>query len=478
MTGRRFLLAVVLVAAVAVGIWAYLGARSSGNTPGFRTAPVDRGPLTAAVSATGSLNAVVTVQVGSQVSGQIKELHATFNSAVKRRQLIARIDPESFEAKVNQARADVDSAAAMVLTQDAALERARAEVDNMRAFAATARANTLKTEVAVADARRDLGRKLDLRGRELIAQSEQDAAQTLYDSAGAQLEATRAQERAAQSSVRSAEAAVKVAEAQLTAARAALKQKQAALAQARVDLDHTFIRAPVDGVVVSRNVDVGQTVAASLQAPVLFTIAQDLSRMQVDTSVDEADVGRLGVGQRATFTVDSFPTQTFPGEVNQIRKAPQIVQNVVTYNVVINVENSEQKLLPGMTANVRIVTDSRPSVLKIPNAALRFRPPGVDTSAVEPHRLERGGQPVERGVPATGPGRGVAPAGAGTTGRAWVLGPDGKPKPVQLVLGITDGTMTEVTSGDVGEGTEVLVGFQGSPGGPAPGGAATPRLRL
>jgi HlyD family secretion protein len=289
----------------------------------------------------------------------------------------------------------------------------------------------------------------------------------------AQIDANRSQERAAESNVRSGLAAERVAQAQLDAARANLRQKEAALAQAQIDLDRTLIRAPVDGVVVSRNVDVGQTVAASLQAPVLFTIAQDLSQMEVDTSVDEADVGRLRLGQRAAFTVDSFPTQTFSGEVNQIRKAPQIVQNVVTYTVVIHVGNPEQKLLPGMTANVRIIIDSKPSALKVPNAALRFRPPGVEAEGAGGARP--GPPRAERGVPSAG--RQGARGDGGAKGRVWVLGPDSKPRSLDLTLGVTDGTSTEILAGDLTEGMEILIGLRGGPMPSAPGGA-TPRLRL
>jgi HlyD family secretion protein len=471
---RRLLGSLVLVAAAAAAAWGYFYARSAGSTPRYRTAAVERGPLTATVSATGTLNAVITVQVGSQISGQIKSLNADFNSAVKKGQLIARIDPEPFEAKVNQARADVDNARAMVLNQEAALEKARAEVDNARATVATQKANTAKAQVAVVDTRRDLNRKVDLLRQELIAQSDKDTAQSASDSAVAQIEANRAQERAAESGVRSFEAAARVAAAQLDAARANLKQKQAGLAQAQFDLDRTYIRAPVNGVVVSRNVDVGQTVAASLQAPVLFTIAEDLSRMQVDTNVDEADVGRIKVGQRATFTVDSFPTQTFAGEVNQIRKAPQILQNVVTYDVVIYVQNSEQKLLPGMTANVKIVIESRPSVVKVPNSALRFRPPGAEAEGGGP----RGPAAAPGGGPRPGPaGRDRQPGGEGTVGRVFVGGPDGQPRPAMLRLGITDGNVTEVLSGDLQPGTPVIVGLRNGSAGP-PGGGGGPRLRL
>jgi HlyD family secretion protein len=480
MSRRRVTTLGLVVAAAAAGVWAYLSVGTSGSTPKYRTAAVERGPLTASVSATGSLNAVVTVQVGSQVSGQIRELYVDFNSPVKRGQLIARIDPSSFEAKVNQAIADVESARANVLNQDAALEKARADVDNMRALVATARANTAKAQVAVVDTRRNLERTEGLLRRELIAQSDKDAAQTAYDSAVAQVEANRAQERAAESNLRSASASARVAEAQLQAARATLRQKEAIHRQAEVDLAYTYIRAPVDGVVVSRNVDVGQTVAASLQAPVLFTIAQDLSRMRVDASVDEADIGRVRVGQRATFTVDSFPTRRFSGEVDQIRKAAVTVQNVVTYTVVINVDNAEQTLLPGMTANVQIVTDRRPAVLKAPNAALRFKPPAGEgeETADDPRQGA-----VRRSGPAGG-GAGRGPAGGNrpgqggpASGRVWVLDAKGKPAAVALTLGITDGSWTEVIAGDVTQGTPVIVGLRpgAAPATPPP---VTPRLRL
>ena len=379
---KRRLLSALFVLVVAGGlVGAYLYTQSRGNAPRYRTAPVTRGPITSAVSATGNLNAVITVQVGSQVSGQIKELFADFNSQVKRNQLIARIDPSTFEAKVSAARADLDAAEAAVLNQRAQVERARADVDNARAALASGKALTAKSGVAMVDAKRDLDRKTDLFGKGLIARSDLDTAQALNDSSAAQLESNRAQEQALASAIRSSDAQLRVVEAQLKSSEATVRQKGATLRQSQVDLEYTSIRAPVDGVVILRNVDVGQTVAASLQAPTIFTIAQDLTKMQIDTNVDEADIGRIREGQSVTFTVDSFPTQTFQGQVIQIRKSPKPVQNVVTYNVVIGVDNPDQRLLPGMTANVRVVVDQRPDALKVPNTALRFRPPGEESPA-------------------------------------------------------------------------------------------------
>src|SRR5213594_202194 len=378
---KRILGLSAVILLVAVGVWGYFYVQSRGQGQGYRLARVERGPLTAAVSATGNLNAVITVQVGSQVSGQIRELFVDFNSVVKKGQVVARIDPETFEAKVNQAKAEVNSAVAMVLNQQAQVERSRADVQNAKAALAEGKAQTAKAQVAVVDTKRDFDRKSALFKRELIANSDLDSSQAGYDSAVAALDAARAKEDSLAAGIGSAEAQFRVAQAQLVASQATVEQKQAALAQAQVDLDHTRITAPVNGIVVSRQVDVGQTVAASLQAPVLFTIAQDLTRMQVETSVDEADIGRIKLDDRAGFTVDAFPGETFVGTVTQIRKAAQIVQNVVTYTVVVAVANPTGKLVPGMTANVKLVTAEKPSALKVPNAALRFRPAGVEAAA-------------------------------------------------------------------------------------------------
>jgi HlyD family secretion protein len=557
---RRILLVgagLIVVGGVLAGAYLYT---QRGAPPRFRTQAVSRGTVTAAISATGNLNAVITVLVGSQVSGQIRELFADFNSQVKRGQLIARIDPAIFEARVNQARAELEAVEAAVLNQRAQVERARAEVDNARAALAAAKAQTAKAAVLLADAARDLERKSGLFQRELIARSEQDSAQAAHDSAAAQVESAQAQEQALASAIRSAEAQARVVTAQLTAAEATVRQKRAALEQAQVDLAYTFIRAPVDGVVVSRNVDVGQTVAASLAAPTLFTIAQDLTKMQIDTNLDEADIGRIREGQRATFTVDSFPTETFTGQVVQIRKAPRTIQNVVTYNVVIGFDNADQKLLPGMTANVRVVVDVRPDVLRVPNAALRFRPPGEEPPATgasaesptSPPPASAGGFPTmeqtrdrltqalkltedqlkrldpileemygqfrglaripqeqrraaamrirEEGrqkmralltpeqqatfdqMPAGQAGRGGS---GGRAGRIFVLDAAGRPQPLAVRLGISDGTYTELLGGDLKDGQEIIVGAAGGaiapasrpPASPAqqPG---SPRMRL
>jgi HlyD family secretion protein len=554
---KRFIFLTVVVLLLGAGIWGYLYAQGRNSAPKYRLASVERGPLTAAVSATGNLNAVVTVQVGSQVSGQIKELLVDFNSVVHSGQIIARIDPQIFEAQVNQAKAEVETARAAVLNQTATVEKAKADVENARAALAQGKAQTAKADAAQADSKRISERSQELFKRQLIAQADRDTAQANYDQAVAQSESARASERALAAAIDSSQAQLRVQEAALQSSRAQVDQKSAALAQAQTNLNYTTIRAPVDGVVVSRAVDVGQTVAASLQAPTLFIIAQDLTKMQVETSVDEADIGRIKLEDRATFTVDAFPGQTFAGLVAQIRKAPQVVQNVVTYTVVIAVDNPGGRLLPGMTANVKLVYAEKPNVLKVPNAALRFRPAGVDagpappgrgagpsTSTTAPPRTDGAGRSREvrdhlvsalgltpaqqqkldailadtrqqmsglRDLPETErqargaavrdatrakireiltpeqrakyealPERGTVRAAgdAGTSGRAWIVDGDGKPKAVSLVLGISDGTATEVVRGDLNEGQEVITGIAAASQQNRPGASSGPRLRL
>ena len=473
---RRFLILGSVVCLILAATGGSLYVRHLNSRQSFRTAPVTRGPLAAAVSATGTLNAVITVQVGSQVSGQIKEMFVDFNSAVKKGQVIARINPALFEAQVNQAKAQLDGAQAMVLNQQAVIEKTRADLESSRAALAAAHAQAVKSQVAVVDGKRNFGRQHDLRERNLIAQSDEDAAQVQYDSAVAQYESSVAQERAQGAALRSAEGQLKVAETLLRNLEAQVDQTKANLEQARLSLGYTVIQAPVDGVVVARNGDIGQTVAASLQAPTLFVIAQDLTKMQVDTNVDEADVGRLQVGQRATFTVDAFPGRTFAGAITQVRKAAQILQNVVTYDVVVSADNTDLKLLPGMTANIRVVTDQRESALRVPNAALRFRPPGVEADRPLPGGNPAGGQvPGTRQTPGAG---GRAAAASAQTGRLWILSPEGKPTVIRVQLGISDGQSTEVLSDAIKEGERVIVGA-GSGGDQPPGSSGSgQRLRL
>jgi HlyD family secretion protein len=344
---------VVVLGAAAIGWWTL---RSDANAPQYRTAKIERGPLQATVAASGMVAPVTQVQVGTQVSGQIKELYVDFNSEVKAGQLIALIDPETFQYRLRQVQADLDAARAAVLTAQANLLAARA---------ASSRA-----AVDAGEGQRNLQRN-----QELVAQNFVSPAT---------LETLRATASSLGEAQKAAQAQVQVAEAQITNAQAAVKQRDALVAQARIDLQRTQIRSPVDGVVIKRSIELGQTVASSLQSPELFVIAQNLNDMQVQTSIDEADVSRVRLGQKASFTVDAFGGRTFEGEVSQVRKAATNTQNVITYIAIVSFANAESRLLPGMTANVRLVTDTRDDVLKVPNAALRIRLAGVAEPSATP----------------------------------------------------------------------------------------------
>lgn len=399
MISRRYVLFALAVLAGAgyAGYRAFL-APAAGS--GYKLAKVERGPIAAVVSATGTLNPVVSVQVSSQISGQIRDIFVDFNSTVKAGQLIAQIAPETYQHRVRQAEADLEAARATVAVQQAELYRAR---------------------VNLADAERDHERKHMLVAKNFISPAELDKAQTTLEAARAQL---------------------RVVEAQAQNSAALVRQREAQLNQAKVDLSRTEIRAPVDGIVIKRSVEPGQTVAASLQAPELFVIAKNLTDMQVETAIDEADVGRLQPGQEASFTVDAFPGRRFKGSVTQVRKAAQVVSNVVTYIAVVSAANPDLILLPGMTANVRIVTAQKDDVLKVPNAALRFRPPAPAG--------EEAGSAIKL--------RPAGPPDAGS-GRVWIVGADGKPAAIELKTGINDGSHTEVIEGELKEGQELIVGL-------------------
>jgi HlyD family secretion protein len=405
-------IAVAVVAVAALAAWK-LGSGGSKPQVKMETAKLERGRILAKVTASGTLSALVTVQVGSQVSGRIAELHADFNTKVTKGQLIARIDPQLFQATVEQARANL--------------------------FAS--QGNLARAKAQAADAGRQAARAKALLEKKLVAQADYDTAQSNAD-------ATAAAVQAAEGSV---------------------AQTRAALHQAEVNLAYTRILSPTDGVVISRNVDVGQTVAASLQAPTLFVIAEDLAKMQVNTSVAEADVGRLRDGMPASFTVDAYPSEVFRGKVRQIRNSPTTVQNVVTYDAVIDVDNPELKLKPGMTANVTFVYAEKADVLRVPNAALRFRPPPGMVQAPAAGQRPEG---------ARGPGAPAASGGAGAPGAApragGVEAPDRrtvwrmqeeKPAPVRVRTGISDGSFTEIVEGELEEGDVVVTDAQGPPSG-------------
>jgi HlyD family secretion protein len=417
----RVLAAAAVVAAAAAGVVAYRATRSAPE-PTYETVRVDRGRIVAQVTATGTLSALVTVQVGSQVSGRIQKLFVDFNSEVRKGQLIAKIDPQLFQAALEQARANH----------------------------AAARSELTRARVQAAESARQLVRTRSLAERKLVAQADLDAAQAGADGAQAAVEAATAK----------------------------VEQARAALRQAEVNLAYTDILSPIDGTVISRSVDVGQTVAASLQAPTLFVIAEDLSKMQVNTSVAEADIGKLRPGMEASFGVDAYPGKRFRGTVRQIRNAPQTVQNVVTYDAVVDVANPDLELRPGMTANVSFVFAERADVLRVPNAALRFRPSAELLGAAR--RGEDGGAGPGRAAEAeraAGAGRREGrPTGAGGGPRepdrrtVWVLR-DGAPGEVRIRTGVSDGSTTEVVEGELKEGDLVITDASGGASG-RPDGAA------
>jgi HlyD family secretion protein len=481
MLKRHWLIASVVVVAIAV----FAAFQFKGNDkPQYFTTKVDRGDIREVVEATGTINAVTTVQVGSQVSGTISRLNADFNSRVKKGQIVAQIDPSLFQGAVLQAKADLA---------------------NARANQVAAQANLEKAQATALQTRADYDRTSGLAKEGVMSQQQLDLAKANADTA---------------------DAAVSAAKAAITQAVAQSQQKQAAVTVAQTNLDYTTIHAPIDGTVIARSVDVGQTVAASLQAPTLFTIAQDLTKMQVYASTDESDVGMIHTGQKVTFKVDAFPKDSFSGTVSQVRLNATTVQNVVTYSTIIDFDNPQMKLFPGMTAYITIPVADSANMLRVPNGALRYKP---NMSAEEVRALYKQygliSTPQTPGQQASGQAAGTqtvgaagAQGGSGDTGAAgkqrrargegaqggggaadgaqqthtpradvavvWKLHPDKTLEPVRIRTGITDHTVTEVAQvlkGQLNEGDELVTGGMtantGAARPPGLGGGGTPRVR-
>ncbi len=384
---KRAVIALLIMASAGAGAWFYY-VRRAGPEIGALTSSITRGDIVDAVSTTGTLQAVTTVQIGSQVSGNISYLGADFNSIVKQGQIIARLDPSLLQAQLEQSRANVLRSQADVAQSEANLGRAR---------------------VVLLDAQQKYARARQLEAKGLAPQADLDAAKIAVDSA--------------QSSLQSAEAA-------LNSSKATVGQSQANFNQAQVNLDHTIITSPVDGIVTQRSVDVGQTVAASMQAPTLFIIAVDLTKLQVSANIDEADIGRIRPGQRATFRVDAYPEDTFEGTVAQVRLQPVVVQNVTTYATIINAPNSDLKLRPGMTATLRVEVSQKTDVLRVPSAALRFRPSADVFAALNqpvPPEALGGGRGGRGGARGGGRGEPNAQGAGGRTGRTEANAPPARP---------------------------------------------------
>jgi len=521
LTNKKLLMGGAAVAVLAVAGYYFWGNQSS--APQYMTARVERGNLRNTVTATGTLQAVTTVQVGSQASGTLSALNADFNSLVKKGQVIAQLDPAIAKAQVDQARANVQQARASLQQSVASVAGSRAGVSDSQAKALAARSTVQNNQSGVSSAQANLAvlkaqqddalaflkQQEYLMKSGVIAQRDYDLANTAYKTAEAKYNQAAAQLNQAvlseqssagsgiaqsQAQVQQSQAQVQQSQAQVQQAQAQVQQAEAALRLAEVNLAHTTITSPIDGIVVSRDVNVGQTVAASLSAPTLFTIAKDLTQMQVIANIDQADIGLVEQAKSVKFTVDAFPGKDFDGKIQQMRLNPQNVQNVVTYNVVIDVGNPEQKLKPGMTANLTITIDERNNVLKVPNSALRFTPTdasgqktggGPGGSGNSAGGGNSGGQPRQAGQPAgnsnaaptsgtpsSGDGqsqtggqggqRQFAPASApvlaGQTRLIWVMGQDGKLQSRRIKVGLTDGVSTEVVEGSLQEGEMVVTG--------------------
>ena len=504
MAGKKKLLigGAIMLSVMAAGF--YFWADDAG-TAQYLTARVDRGNLRNTVTATGALQAVTTVQVGSQASGTISALYADFNSVVKKGQVVAQLDPAQAKAQVDQARANLQQARASLAQAKAAVTNARAGITDAQARSLAARStvqnnqagvSAAEANVAVLKAQQDdavslLKQQESLLKAGVIAQRDYDIAVTAYKTAEARYNQAVAQlnqaklgeQSSASAGIAQGQAAVEQSQAQLQQAQAAVQQNaaqvqqaEAALSLAEVNLSHTTITSPIDGVVVSRDVNVGQTVAASLSAPTLFTIANDLTQMQVIANIDQADIGLVEQAKAVRFTVDAFPGKEFDGTLQEMRLNPVNVQNVVTYNVVINVNNPEQTLKPGMTANLTITIDERNNVLKVPNSALRFRPQNANNNASGggnaggqgqgqgqgQRRRQQQGDNAQGAQGANSGDSNFAPASApvlpGQTRVVWVMGQDGKPQPRRIKVGLSDGAATEVVEGNLNEGDMVITG--------------------
>ncbi len=542
---RKWLIGTGVVAVLAAGgYWALRPAGGPSSEAAYRTAPIDRGQITAAVRATGTLTPMTTVLVGSQLSGQIVEILADYNSQVKAGQVVARLNSDQIRTRRDAAQADVMQARADLLVKRAQLDRARSTRLKANSTVKDLEAQRDRVAAQLADAKRTFERQTELFSRGAGSQQTLDTARTLLEVQTATLASSEAQIASAKAELNGLDADILLAEGQVKSGEALIAQREAKLKDILIDLERTDIRSPVDGVVVQRQVDLGQTVAASLSTPTLFQIAQDLRTIDIYANVDEADVGRLKTGQPASFTVNAYPNRTFDGRVAMVRLGAQTIQNVVTYTGVIRVENADMALLPGMTANLQVVTEDRRDVLRIANAALRFRPAGA--AALTPVPAATGAAAVAEAAPT---GRGAAQATAfrerietelqptpeqkqaiaaimqerragfreamaglteeerravfrkaradmiakvaavldperkakfeammqggrgapqqGTPGRVYVLGEDGRPRAVPVMLGPTDGAYTELLSGDLQEGQAVVIG-----GGPRPSAAA------
>jgi HlyD family secretion protein len=409
-----------------------LGAcESQSLDPDIRTAVIDTGGLVVRVTAVGTVQPLALTKVSTQLSGQVAEVLADFNDLVQKGQVLARLDEQSFRARLQEAQAELDVASSQLLVQRASVERAKAQLLNRQAKRAVLQAEAESAAARERKAAGELSRVRPLAKQATVSKSELEEAESEFDSAQALREAADAWLQVQDAEIRAARADLDMAEAQLGNVQAQIRQREAAEQEARVNLERTAIRSPLDGVVIRRDVEPGQTVAASLQAPTLFSLAGDLRSMRVETRVDEADIGRVRVGQAVEFRVDAYPHRVFTGKVHKIHMAPELVQNVVTYNVLVDAPNPDLALLPGMTALVRITVEEHTDALLLPNAALRFMPPSDWPSVAEP-----------------------------ASGKTWIWrAGEGGPAPVEVKLGPSDDLATVVKGGGLRAGDQVIIGL-------------------
>lgn len=561
----RRLLTILLVLALggAGAVYFFPEWTSAPAEPGYRTARLERGAIVAVVNATGTINPTTTVIVGSQLSGQVVEVLADYNSEVKAGQVVARLNSDQIRAKLDAARADLQQMRAARAVQEAQIKRVLADTERARATETDMKAQIARNEALLADSERAVARQTDLRTRGVTTEAAFETSRAQRDAQKATLDSARAQLASAKAQSLGLDADLQVARAQLQAVEAQTLQREASVRQIEVDLRNTEIRSPVSGTVVQRQVELGQTVAASMTAPTLFLIADDLRHMEIAANIDETDVGRVRAGQRVSFTVNAYPGRSFEGTVKQVRLGSQTVQNVVIYTTIIAVENPRQELLPGMTANLRVETDTRADVLRAPNAALRWRPantaadPPPAPAATAAVAAEAGGDPP-RQARAVGGGRVLAEladamkaelaldaeqqkevdaamaqmrgafaglrgesdqaarrervqalrsqfedrvnalltpeqrdkfqqirrrmaqnrggSDATQSGRIYVLGAGGKPELVQVRLGVSDGSMTELVGATVEAGREVIIGGGPRAADPPSGSSRGPRF--
>ncbi len=414
----------------------------------YSSMPLERGDIVNRITVTGTVSPIGEVKVGSQLSGQLAERLVDFNHNVKKGQPLARLDATIFAAKVREAQSLVEVAEADVVIKEAGITKAESELQNARGRLAVAEARIEDAQAISRQASGEFRRREMLTKSGTVSKSDLDDAKAHHQSSIARLRAEELEHQVRLFAIRSAEAALHMARAEVQYAKGVVRQRQAALDQATVELERTVIRAPIDGIVIGRDVESGQTVAAALEAPTLFTLARDLGQIEVQATVDEADIGRVHIEQPVSFRVAAYPEREFAGKVVEIRKAPKKLEKVVTYTVLISAENLDRTLLPGMTATISIVVESVRDVLKLPNAALRFQPPDRSGQReVEARREPEPDRPADR------------------TRVVWVPDEDGRPAPLEIRIGLMGDYFSELVAGELSEGGAVLVGFEALSGG-------------